>query len=65
MNDKTPIEPVPAMTALGDQVQKACEEAGIPIIGFVILGGDGTVEYRAPMSIENFRTALRAVAEAL
>jgi hypothetical protein len=54
-----------AMIALGDQVQQACIDAGEPILGFVIIGYRGKVEYRSPLSIEDFRVALRSVADAL
>jgi len=54
-----------AIVALGDQVQQACIDSAHPIIGFVLLGEDGTVEYRSPMSIEDFREVLARVAAAL
>lgn len=53
------------LTAVGDQVQEVLAQCGRPVIGFVIFDTDGTVEYRARLTLDELRVELRKIADAL
>jgi hypothetical protein len=54
-----------AMVALGDQVQQAIDNSGLPVGAFVLIAATGNTEYRTRWGMDALKQVLFNVAEDL